>query len=134
MLSRDLVSFVSSKFSMLRIEKSEQVEHSRSKALWEKEGVNGMKAKQRECSSQRDSRNKLTINPLLGMLLLFLMLAPMATAQTWQLVWSDEFNGPQCLLPAGPPGTLCQARTRPTVNWRFTFLHAILTPPPCRTS
>src|SRR5712691_4890512 len=86
---------------MLRIGKSEEVEHSRSKALWEKEGVNGMKARQREFSRQHDSRSKLTINLLLGMLLLSLMLVQMASAQDWNLVWSDEFNGPAGSAPSG---------------------------------
>lgn len=42
---------------------------------------------------------------LLALSLLSLMLVPTAAAQTWQLVWSDEFNGPAGSAPSGADWT-----------------------------
>ncbi len=38
---------------------------------------------------------------LLAMLLLPLILPQTATAQSWQLIWNDEFNGPAGSAPSG---------------------------------
>ena len=50
-----------------------------------------------------EPRSWITLKYLLSMamMLMSLLLAPMASAQNWKLVWSDEFNGPAGSAPSG---------------------------------
>ncbi len=47
------------------------------------------------------SRSWVRLTYLLVMVLLSLILAQMASAQSWSLAWSDEFNGPAGSAPSG---------------------------------
>src|SRR5260370_22225831 len=66
----------------------------------------------RECQSEprtaMEPRSWVSLMYLLAMLLLSLPLAQMASAQSWNLVWSDEFNGPAGSAPNG-------------ADWSFTL-------------
>ena len=47
------------------------------------------------------SRSWISLTYLLAMVLLSLILGQTASAQSWSLAWSDEFNGPAGSAPSG---------------------------------
>ncbi len=63
---------------------------------------------QSEPRTAMEPRSWVSFMYLLAMLLLSLPLAQMASAQSWNLVWSDEFNGPAGSAPNG-------------ADWSFTL-------------
>src|SRR5260370_23597136 len=57
-----------------------------------------------------EPRSWVSFMYLLAMLLLPLILPQTATAQVWQLVWNDEFNGPAGSAPNGADWSFTRGR------------------------
>src|SRR5260370_13839893 len=71
---------------------------------------------------------------LLALSILLLILIPQAAAQSWQLAWSDEFNGPAGSAPSSADWSFMLGKNNANGELEFYCPPGNKTPPPNPTT